>query len=177
MTHKDWRISSFLHEHVKHFEEHSKRVATVVDEARERFNKDYTGYCAGFSAVVIAVSLVAALFRLPEGVAIAGVIVGGIALIGSLACRHLNQRQQVSFMKEVIELERERSKAAQRAATLHEIWLYGIPDGTSLAQIQVLLGDQPTAVTADGKPMTWKALPAPPDTEDDEADKDDVGKS
>ena len=80
---------------------------------------------------------------------------------GALLCRHLNQRQQVSFTREVIELEREVSKAAQRAATMNEIWLHGIPDGTPLAQIQVLLGDPPTAANTDGQPMKWKALPLP----------------
>ena len=160
MTH-DWRTSSFLHKHVEQFEEHSKRVASVVDEARKRFNDDYTGYSAGFSASVLTVSLLAGFFWVPASIAITGMVIGGAGLLGSLLCRHLNQRQQVSFTREVIELEREVSKAAQRAATMNEIWLHGIPDGTPLAQIQVLLGDLPTAATADGQSMKWRALPSP----------------
>ncbi len=162
----DWRTSSFLHKHVEQFEEHSKRVASVVDEARKRFNDDYTGYSAGFSALILAASLTAGCFSVPPGISITGMVLGGIGLLGSLLCRHLNQRQQVTFTREVIELEREVSKAAQRAATMHEIWLHGIPDGTPLAQIQVLLGDPQPATYIDGQPMKWKALP-PPSSEDD----------
>lgn len=181
---RDWRTSSFLHKHVEQFEEHSKRVASVVDEARKRFNDDYTGYSAGFSALILAASLISGFFGVPQGIAITGMAIGGAGLLGSLLCRHLNQRQQVTFTREVIELERERARAAQRAATMNEIWLHGIPDGTPLAQIQVLLGDPPTATRNDGEPMKWKALPPPADTgneldyndDDDESDDDPRGE-
>ena len=112
----DWRTSSFLHKHVEQFEEHSKRVASVVDEARQRFNDDYTGYSAGFSAVILTASLIAGFF-VPQAIPITGMVMGGLGLIGSLFCRHLNQRQQVTFTREVIELEHERARAAHRAAT------------------------------------------------------------
>ena len=167
MTKHDRKTSSFLHKHVEQFEEHSKRVGSVVDEARKRFNDDYTGYSAGFSAIILTASLVGGFFAVAPTVAVTGMVIGGCGMLGSLLCRHLNQRQQVSFTKEIIELERERANAAQRAATMQEIWLYGIPDGTPLAQIQVLLGDAPTATNIDGQSMKWKALPAPEETGDE----------
>ncbi|QEG15220.1 hypothetical protein [Gimesia maris] len=171
MAKLDWQTSSFLHKHVEHFEEHSKRVASVVDEARNRFNDDYTGYSAAFSAAILTASLVGGFFGINQGIAITGMVIGGFGILGSLLCHHLNQRQQITFTREVIDLEQERTRAAQRAATIKEFWLHGIPDGTPLAQIQVILGDTPTTVHNDGEPMRWKALPKP-NLSDDETDNE-----
>ncbi len=171
MARRNQQTSFFDHSHVKQFEEHSKRVASLVDEARNRFNDDYTGYSAGFSALILISSLASGFFNVSQGIAITGMVIGGISMLSSLFCRHLNQRQQIKLTREVIDLEQERTRANQRAATIHELWLHGIPDGTPLAQIQVLLGDSPTAVQNDGEPMRWRSLPEP-DSTDDEFDND-----
>jgi hypothetical protein len=157
----DWRVSSILQDAHKNFEEHSKRIGVILDEARERFKKDYTGYTAAFCMLLGGASTALAWFGTSPVVCTAGILVGGIGLISALILRHLNNNAQMEYMRGITELERERAKLAQRTATLQQIWLYGLPEGTPLAQIQMLLGDPPTTTTDSDAPLKWKALPGP----------------
>lgn len=154
----DWRLTGILRDHVKHLEEHATRVGNIVDEARKRFNQDYTGAVAGFSALVVIASLAIAPLGVASMVCVTGLAVGGIGLVVAMTYRHLNQRQQVRFIREMTNLERERARFAQRAATLEQIWLHGLPEGMPLVHLQVLLGDTPSAVQKDAE-VRWKALP------------------
>ncbi|NLG84909.1 MAG: hypothetical protein GX493_09960 [Firmicutes bacterium] len=169
----DWRISSLLHDTVKQFEEHSKRVESILDTARLKFEQDYTGTTAGAGLILLAASLCLAFLDKNPLITVVGITGGILLIISALFFRHRNGESQVKNAEQMIELERERALFAQRSAVLEHIWVYGLPEGTPLAQIQLLLGDSSaTPVDKTGAPLRWRALPESKPSSSDENEKD-----
>jgi hypothetical protein len=161
MEKTDWRISSLLHDSVTQYEQHAKRVEAILDVARLKFDKDHTGTTGAVGILLIAASIALAVFGKGALISAAGVAGGTLLMIAALILRHRAGESQLKHARTMVELERERAGFAQRSAVLQHIWLYGLPEGTPLAQIQLLLGDtSPSPVDDSGAPLRWRALPA-----------------
>lgn len=158
----DWRINRLLRESVEQFEKHWQRVQSILDVAGLKFEKDYTGTTAAAGIVLMfASSALIYLDRSPLAGSV-GITGGVVLVVAALVLRHRSGESQVKHAQRMIELERERARFAQRSAILDHIWLYGLPEGTPLAQIQILLGDSSARpVDESGAPLRWHALPEP----------------
>ena len=162
MTDTDWRISSLLSENSKRFEQYSQRVESILNLALEKFKKDYTNMTAAVGTIGFLGSFVILLLGKSPIVGTVTSITGSILIIASMILRYKSSKSQVEYAGTLIELERERSAFAQKSAILQHIWLYGLPEGTPLAQVAVLLGNSNTEMfDKDGQPITWKKLPSP----------------
>lgn len=161
MSNTDWRISTILRQAAESFEKQAKTVEGLLQSAQDKFKRDYTGTTAGVGIVVIGASVYLAVFAKSEIFATAGLITGALLLIAALVMRHKAAESQVRNGEKMLALEQERARFTQRSFVVQQIWMHGLPEGTPLAQIQILMGDQPT-LPRDGEAaqLTWKQLPA-----------------
>ena len=139
------------------FDEHSKRISEILNSARENFSKDYTGSTGAVGIVCILASLGLAFWGKSEFASIAGSICGTILIILAVIFRHKSAESQINYAKTMVDLERERARFAQKSAVLNHIWMHGLPEGTPIAQIQLLIGDKPTMAN-DGQVLRAKAI-------------------
>lgn len=169
----DWRLSSLLHETSKKYEEYGKRIEALLDTAQKKFQRDFTGTIGAIGIGSILGGFFTAWFGIEISFSITAIILGSglLGLAGFL--RYKVASEQINTSRIMVDLERERATFAQRSTVLGQVLLYGLPEGTPLAQLQVLLGDSPTNIgDVDGSPATWKALPPPPE-KDDKVDEND----
>ncbi len=146
------------------FETHSKKIEDLLSRAQDRFSKDHTSVCGGVGVVMIITSFVFTIIGKELVFCITGLALGVIVLCLALILRNKATEKQILYTQTLMDLERERARFAQKQAVLSHIWLYGLPDGTPLAQIQMLLGDNPTVGTAD----SWRQLPNTEESNDSE---------
>ena len=157
----DWRISSLLRESCEQFEQHAKRIESILDAAREKFEKDFSSTTAGTGLTLLVASVALAVIGKAVTVSTAGVVGGVVLIVAALFVRHRTGESQLEHARTLVDLERERARFAQKSAILQHIWLYGLPEGTPLAQIQILLGETDfTTNNENGQPLRWRALPA-----------------
>lgn len=161
MSNTDWRISTILQQVADSFEKQAKMVEGFLQSAQDKFKRDYTGTTAGVGIVVIGASVYLVVFGKSEIFATAGLVTGAVVLIAALVMRHKAAESQVRNGEKILALEQERARFTQRSFVAQQIWMHGLPEGTPLAQIQILLGDRPI-LPRDGEAaqMTWKPLPA-----------------
>jgi hypothetical protein len=161
MSDTDWRISSILHQAAENFEKQSKTVEGLFQSAQEKFKHDYTGTTASVGILVIGASVYLAVFGKLEIFATAGLITGALLLVAALVMRHRAAESQVRNGEKMLALEQERARFTQKSFVVQQIWLHGLPEGTPLAQIQILMGDAPTLPKdSEAAQLTWKPLPA-----------------
>ena len=144
------------------FETHSKKIEDLLSRAQDRFEKDHTSVCGGVGIVMIIASFAFATIGKDLTFCATGLALGVGVLCLALILRNRATEKQIQYTHTLMDLERERARFAQKQAVLSHIWIYGVPDGTPLAQIQVLLGDNPNVGTAEA----WKQLPKPEESED-----------
>ena len=144
------------------FETHSKKIEELLLRAQDRFAKDHTSVCGGVGIVMIIASFVLAIMGKGLTFCLVGLASGVIVLCLALILRHRATEKQIQYTQTLMELERERAKFAQKQAVLNHIYFYGVPDGTPLAQIQILLGDNPNVETTE----SWKRLTQPEEPDD-----------
>ena len=164
----DWRISSLLRESVERFEKHSERVGKILDRAQDMFENDHSSTVGVFGMVLIVCALLFGF--LYEQWLLSGIsmITGGGLLATALVIRHKSGTSQLKYADTLVNLERERARFEHRTAIQNHIWLYGLPEGTPLAQIQILLGDSPNLPPSSEGQLEWKALPLDKSTEEEE---------
>jgi hypothetical protein len=171
--HFDWLVKAAGAE----FETHSKKIEELLARAQDKFAKDHTAMCGGVGIVMILASFALSFIGRELAFSLTGLVLGTIVLCIALALRHRVAEKQIQYSRILMNLEKERARFAQKQAVLSHIWLYGLPDGTPLAQLQILLGDTPTVPIDEN----WKQLPKrlkapdadqphPADTEDDESE-------
>jgi hypothetical protein len=134
-----------------------KKIEELLSRAQERFAKDHTSLCGGVDILMIITSFIFAALGMNFTFCVTGLSLGVVVLCLSLILRSRATEKQTQYTQTLMGLERERAKFAQKQAVLSHIYLYGMPEGTPLAQIQILLGDNPSVSTAE----TWKQLPKP----------------
>lgn len=157
----DWRISSILREAAEGFEKQAKMVESLLQNAQDKFKRDYTGTTAAVGILLIAASMYLALSGKVETFATAGLVSGTFILAAALVMRHRSAESQVRNGEKLLALEQERARFTQRSFVAQQIWLHGLPEGTPLAQIQILLGDRPSMGSdSESQALTWKNLPA-----------------
>lgn len=157
MSDEDGRFGYLLRETAEKFDEHSKHISEILNSARENFTKDYTGTTGGIGIICLAASLALAFIGKSELTSVASSICGTILIILAVIFRHRSAESQIKYARTMVDLERERARFAQRSAVLQHIWLHGLPEGTPIAQIQLLLGDKPT-ILGDGQTLHTKAI-------------------
>jgi hypothetical protein len=155
----DWRISNLLRETSAGLKEHAERTNRILENARKKFERDHTGTTAGVGIMLIVVAIALVLLDKATTFASVGTIVGGVLLLSALLLRHRSAETQVRYGQAMIELERERARFVQKSALLEHIWLHGLPEGTPLAQIQILLGDSSMIPADQTAKLSWKQLP------------------
>lgn len=168
----DWRISTLLHSSAERFEEHSKRVGKILDRAQEKFEKDHSSAVGSVGLVLLLGSMVIALWKEQWAVSGIGLVIGGILVIAALVIRHRSGVSQMKYAETMVNLEREHARFQQRSAMLQHIWLHGLPEGTPLSQIQLLLGDSTSLSSLGEGQARWKALPSDLGTGEVEDDSD-----
>jgi len=133
-------IGSLLRETSEQFEEAGKRVESMLDAARVKFEKDFSATTAAAGLVLAGVSI--SLAFLDKSPVVIGVgLVGGVALVlGAALLRWRTGESQVTHARTLIELEKERARFSQQSAVLRHVWLFGLPEGVSLAALQGLIG-------------------------------------
>jgi hypothetical protein len=159
----DWRIGSLLSETSERFKEHAGRIDAILDNARSKFEKDHTGTTAGAGILMLVAAIALAALDKAATFASIAAIVGGVLLLTALILRHRGAETQVRYGQTMIELERERASFMQKSAVLQHIWLHGLPEGTPLAQIQILLGDSSSITPDQAATLKWKELPTEPE--------------
>lgn len=160
MSDTDWRISSLLHQVAESFDKQAKAAEGIIQTAQRKFERDYTGTTAGVGIVIIAASVYLAMFGKSEVFSTAGLVTGAIILICALIMRHKSAESQIRNSEKLFTLEQERARFAQRSFVAQQVWMHGLPEGTPLAQLQILLGDAPTLPRdSDAGQLTWKPLP------------------
>lgn len=137
------------------FETHSKKIEELLSRAQDRFAKDHTSLCGGVGLLMIIASFVFTVFGMNFIFCVTGLSLGVVVLCLSLILRSRATEKQIQYTQTLMSLERERAKFAQKQAVLSQIYLYGMPEGTPLTQIQILLGENPSVGTTE----TWKQLP------------------
>jgi hypothetical protein len=154
----DWRISSILREAAEGFEKQARMVEGLLKNAQDKFKRDYTGTTAAVGILLIGASTYLALSGKVETFATAGLVSGALILVAAVIMRHRSAESQVRNGEKLLVLEQERARFTQRSFVAQQIWLHGLPEGTPLAQIQILLGDRPST-DSDSHGLTWKKLP------------------
>lgn len=162
MDNSNWKHESLVRTASEQFEAHSKKIENLLSAAQEKFSKDHTGATAGVGILMIAASFVLMWFDRPVAFSITALVLGTATLGVALLLRHRSAEKQITYSRTMMDLERERARFAQKQAVLSHVWLHGVPEGTSLAQLQILLGDSPTA-SADKE---WKQIRHDPDVEE-----------
>lgn len=155
-------IGSLLHEASQQFEQAGKRVESILDAARAKFEKDFSAMTAASGVVLAGASVALAAFDKSATVAGIGLVGGVLLIVAALVMRRYTGESQLRHARTQVELERERARFAQQSAVLQDVWLHGLPDGTSLAFVEAMLG---TPLPRSGSPMTEQrtALPASAD--------------
>jgi len=133
-------IGGLLHEASQQFEAAGKRVEAILDAARLKFEKDFSSTTAAAGVVLLGASAALAAFDKSPTVAAIGVAGGVLLVIGALVMRQRTGESQLAHARTLIELEKERARFAQQSAVLQDVWLHGLPQGTSLALVEALLG-------------------------------------
>lgn len=155
----DWRISTLLMDSADGFKHHTERIGRILDGAQKKFERDHTSTVAAVSIGVIALSFALAFWSDQWTVSSIGLIGGVVGLIASLIVRHQSAGNQLKYASTMVALERERAEFQQRAAVMQHVWLHGLPEGTSLAQLEVLMGRVPSVSAAGAPQPAWKELP------------------
>ena len=166
----DWRISTLLREKAERHEEHSKEIGKILDRVQDKFEKDYFNVIGSIGAVLTTGGLPLALWKEQWILSGISIIMGSVLLIVAMLIRHMSGVSQAKYARTLADLERERAIFEQRTATLNHIRIYGMPEGTPLAQIQVLLGDSPTIHSTNEGETKWKSLPAENSIDESEGD-------
>lgn len=143
------RTKRLMYSSMGQFEEHSKRVDSILESIRGKFNRDYTGLAAGVGTLFIGASIILGFLDRQPLVSIAGIASGTVLVIIALMMRHRVSESQIKYTQSLMELERERASAAQKAAVLSDLWLYGLPEGTTLEQVRLLLSETAARSTGD----------------------------
>lgn len=171
MTEKsDWRLSSFLHDSAEQFKEHSDRIGKILDRAQNMFERDHSSTVGTIGIALVLGALGLAFWKEQWILSGISMVKGGALLAVALVTRHKSGTSQLKYADTLVKLERERARFEQRTALLKHIWLYVLPEGTPLAQIQILLGDTPNPPPPSGEQVEWKALPIEESTDKDHED-------
>lgn len=133
-------IGGLLREASQQFEEVGKRVESILDAARVKFEKDFSSTTAAAGVVLLGASAALAAFDKSATVAAIGLGGGVLLVLGALIMRQRTGESQLVHARTLIELEKERARFAQQSAVLQDVWLHGLPQGTSLALIEAILG-------------------------------------
>ncbi len=144
MAEKDGEFGYLLSKTADKFEEHSKRISDILNGARENFTKDYTGTTGAIGILCLIGSLGLAFLGKSEIFSVSCAVCGTLLIVLAVIFRHRSGESQIKYAQTMVDLERERVRFAQRSAVLQHIWFHGLPEGTPLAQIQLLLGDKPS---------------------------------
>ena len=166
----DWRLSSFLHDSAEQFKEHSDRIGNILDRAQEMFEKDHSSTVGGVGIVLMLGALAFGFWKEQWILSGISMVTGGALLAIALVIRHKSGTSQLKYADTLVKLERERARFQQRTTLLNHIWLHGLPEGTPLAQIQILLGDPPSLPPSSGGQSEWKALPLENSTDEEQED-------
>ena len=166
----DWRLSSLLHDNAEQFKEHFDRIEKILDRAQDIFEKDHAG-TVGATGMLLLLSAPAFPFWIEPWI-LSGIstVTGGVLFAAGLVIGHKSGTNQLKYANTLVKLERERARFQQRTALLNHVWLHGLPEGTPLAQIQILLGDSPSLPPPSGGQLEWKALPLEGSTNEDKED-------
>ena len=163
----DWRLSSFLHDSAEQFKEHSDRIGKILDRAQEMFEKNHSSTVGGVGIVLMLGAMAFGFWKEQWILSGISMVTGGVLLAIALVIHHKSGTSQLKYADTLVKLERERSRFQQRTTLLNHIWLHGLPEGTPLAQIQILLGDSPSLPSPSGGQSEWKALPLEKSTDEE----------
>ncbi len=138
----DQEIKNLLRITSQSFEEQTKRIGQLLENAQEKFERDYTTFAAVLGTALLVAGAALAWFNKSEGFAIVLAIIGAVFFGIGLILRHLSADTQVKRTQALVELERERARYAQRFAVFQHLWLYGPPKDLTHDQIRFFLGDE-----------------------------------
>lgn len=134
-------IKRLFHSSSETFDEHSKRIGTLLSKAQEKFEHDYTSYSAVVGTALIVSAGVLVWVGKAESFCIVLSCIGALVLIAALVLRHMSADRQAKHTQTMLDLERERARFAQHSAILQHMWLYGPPKNLTPDQLRLLLGD------------------------------------
>ena len=134
------------------FDEHSKRIGTLLSKAQDKFEHDYTSYSAVAGTCLIVLAVVLAWLGKAESFSIVLSCIGGLVLVIALVLRHISADRQAKHTQTMLNLERERASFAQRSAILQHMWLYGPPKNLTTDQLRFMLGDNTPITSAPQSP-------------------------
>ena len=145
------------------FKEHARRIDRILADVRKKFVRDYTGMTGTVGTLVLLSTTAMVLYDKPSFLTVVLAMIGSVLLLAALIVRHKISKSQLRCGDKMMELERERARSMHKSIVFHNLWLYGIPEGTPLAQIQVILGDTSSLSPDELARMTWKQLTTRPD--------------
>ena len=121
--------------------QNAERMDGILKTVQEKLGRDYTHVPAAIGLLMILGGSLHIWIRQEFAFSLTSLIWGAIILCATLFFRSKIAQNHVAFTQALLKLDRERATQARQQTALHSLLIRGIPEGISLQELQILLGE------------------------------------